>query len=580
MPEQKPMQDQCHILIDGSRAAERILQALMSVRVEHGLDLPSVCLLRFQDDDLALVDSNDFDVGRTIHVEMGQGKKLKPVFKGEIVGLEMEPTSRGSMVMIVKAYDKSHRLHRGRKTRSFVQVTDDDIAKKIAREAGLRPDVESTSEVYDYVIQDNSTNYRFLRERAERIGFSMWVGDGKLHFRRVAAPGGQPISLEWGKTLQKFHPALSVGKQVSEVVVRGWNVKEKKAIVGRATNGRAEAQVGQEKNGGDTAKDAFGDASAVVVNHPVHTQAEADALAQALRDELSGQFVQAEGETTGTPELLPGLQVEIKNVGKRFGGRYFVTSVVHTISNNAPYKTYFTASGSKAHTFLDLMQPEEKALRGISMGIVTDNKDPDKLGRVKVQFPWLDDQAESTWARVAMPMAGKGRGFFFLPEVGDEVLVAFDHGDMNFPYVLGAIWNGKDSLPDGADSAVDGSGKVVKRIIRSRAGHTIILDDASGGGGITIEDKKGNKVVMDSARNSLEVIAKGDLTIKAGGKVIIKGKSGVEVDSEQGKAIVKGAMGVEIETQQGKAILKGTLGIDVESATGQVNVKGLLINLN
>jgi len=580
MPEQKPMQDQCHILIDGSRAAEKILQAVMSVRVEHGLDLPSVCLLRLQDDDLELVDGDDFDIGRTIRVDMGQGKKLKRVFEGEVVGLEMEPTLQGTMVLIVKAYDKSHRLHRGRKTRSFVQVTDGDIAKKIAREAGLRPDVENTSEVYDYVIQDNSSGYRFLRERAERIGFSLWVGDGKLHFRRATAPEGQPVILEWGKTLQKFHPALSVGRQVNEVVVRGWNVKEKKAIVGRATRGRAEAKVGQNKNGGETAKDAFGDASAVVVNRPVVTQAEAEHLAQALHDELSGQFVQADGETSGTPELFPGLQVEIKNVGKRFGGRYLVTSVMHSIGNNAPYKTYFSANGGKARTLLDLVKPDDEALRGVFVGIVTDNNDPDRLGRVKVKLPWLDDQAESTWARVATPMAGKGRGIFFLPEVGDEVLVAFEHGDMRFPYVLGAIWNGKDGLPDGADGAVDGSGKVVKRIIRSRAGHTITLDDAADGGGVTIEDKEGNKVVMDASQNTLKVISKGDLIVQAGGKVIIKGKSGVEIDSEQGKAIVKGAMGIEIETQQGRATLKGLMGVDVESSAGQVNIKGLIINLN
>lgn len=574
------MQDQCQILIDGTTAAERILQAVMSVRVEHGLDLPAVCLLRLQDDEMEIVDSNDFDIGREIRVEMGAGKKLKPVFDGEVVGLEMEPSYHGAMVLVVKAYDKSHRLHRGRKTRSFVQITDSDIAKKIAQEVGLRPDVESTSEVYDYVIQDNRTNYHFLRERAERIGFSVWVGDGKLHFRKAAADQGQAIALEWGKTLQKFHPALSAGRQVNEVVVRGWNVKEKKAIVGRATQGQNEAKIGQAKSGSDTAKSAFGSASAVVVHRPIRTQAEADALAQALCDELSGVFIQADGETTGTPELFPGKQVESKNVGKRFSGKYFVTSVVHSISNDAPYKTYFTASGSKAHTLLDIVKADDEAVRGVFVGVVTDNKDPDKLGRVKVRFPWLDDKAESTWARIATPMAGKGRGFFFPPEVGDEVLVAFEHGDMRFSYVLGAIWNGKDTPPDGAEDAIDGSGKVVRRIVRSRAGHTITFNDDSGGGGITIEDKKGNKVVLDAAKNSLQVIAKGDLTIQAGGKVIIKGKSGIKLDSEQGKAIIKGATGVEIETQQGKATLKGLMGVDVESTTGQVNVKGLMINLN
>ncbi len=579
MPERKPMQDHFHILIDGTRASEKILQATMSVRVEQGLDLPSVCVLRIQDDELEIVDSGDFDIGKEIRVEMGTGRKLKPVFEGEVVGLELEPTARGSMVLVVRAYDKSHRLHRGRKTRTFVQITDSDIARKIAQEVGLRPDVESTSEVYDYVIQDNLTNYQFLRDRAERIGFSMWVSDGKLHFKKASAQQDEPIVLEWGKTLQKFHPVLSAGRQVDEVIVRGWNVKEKKAVVGRATRGRDEAEVGHGKSGSETAKSSFGSASAVVVNRPVRTQAEADALAQALCDELSGEFVQAEGEATGIPELMPGRKVEIKNVGKRFGGKYFVSAVVHTIGNNAPYKTRFTASGRKAHTFIDLVQPKSEPLRGVTVGIVTDNKDPDGLGHVKVKFPWLGDNAESWWARVAMPMAGKGRGFFFLPEVGDEVVVAFEQGDIHRPYVIGAVWNGKDGLPDGADSAVDSSGKVVRRIIRSRAGHTIILDDDSGGGGVTIRDSKGNEVVMDTAHNHVKLTAKGDLTIQAGGKVVIKGTQGVEIETQQ-KYVVKGAMGVALEAQQGQASIKGTLGIAVESASGQVNVRGLLITLN
>ncbi len=579
MPEPKPMQDQFHLLIDGNKASEKILQSTMSVRVEHGLDLPSVCLLRIQDDELEIVDGGDFDIGKELKVEMGSGRKLKTVFEGEVVGLELEPTLRGSMVLVVKSFDKSHRLHRGRKTRSFVQVTDSDIARKIAQEVGLRPDVESTSEVYDYVIQDNRTNYQFLRDRAERIGFSMWVEKGKLHFKKASAQEEQPITLEWGKELQKFHPVLSAGRQVNEVIVRGWDVKEKKAIIGRATKGKEEAEIGHGKSGSETAKSSFGEASAVVVNRPVRTQAEADALAQALCDELSGEFVQAEGETTGTPELLPGKKVEIKNVGKRFGGKYFVTSVVHVISNNAPYRTIFTASGRKAHTFLDLVKSEEEPLRGVAVGIVTNNKDPDGYGRVKVKFPWLDDKAESWWARIATPMAGKGRGFFFLPEVGDEVLVAFEHGDIRHPYVVGSVWNGKDGLPDGADGAVDGSGKVVRRIIRSRAGHTIILDDDSGGGGVTIRDKKGNEVVMDSAHDRIKITSKGDLTIQAGGKVVIKGDGGVEIETQQ-KYTVKGSMGVELEAPQGQASLKGMMGISIESSAGNVGVKGLIINLN
>ena len=112
---------------------------------------------------------------------------------------------------------------------------------------------------------------------------------------------------------------------------------------------------------------------------------------------------------------------------------------------------------------------------GVVIGIVTDNKDPDKMGRIKMKLPWLAEDAESTWARIATLMAGNDRGSFYLPEVDDEVLVAFEHGDLRYAYVLGTLWNGKDKPPETNDD-----GKNNKRVIKSRSGMTILLDDTSG----------------------------------------------------------------------------------------------------
>lgn len=545
MSPQETLHDHCHLIVDGEAASDEILQAIMRITVEQGLHLPSLCLLQLQDDELNLADGSTFNVGRGLKVEMGTGNDLAEVFDGEIVGLELQPTLSGTLTLVVRAYDRSHRLHRGRQTRSFVQVTDSDIATRIAREAGLQPDVESTSEVYDYVLQDNRTHYEFLRERAERIGFSFWVNEGRLHFCQPASNAPEPITLEWGPSLQHFHPILSVGRQVDEVIVRGWDPQEKRAIVGRATQGQGAPDIGEERSGSELAQDAYGEAQVVVVNRPVNTQGEADAMAQALCNELSSAFVQAEGRTGGTPGLRPGQALEIRNLGHRFSGTYYVTKAVHTISNQGGYQTHFTVSGSRAHTLLDLVQPPDLSRSWVCVGVVTNNNDPDNMGRVKVKFPWLGDDIESTWARVAAPMAGEERGIFFLPEVNDEVLVAFEQGDVHHAYVLGALWNGQEAPPASSSEAVDSGGRVIQRIIRTRAGHSILLDDSDGGGGITIEDRAGNKIVIDSGNNGLQIEVQGDLQIQAQGKVSIKGTAGVEIES-----------------------------------SAQVNVKGSLINLN
>jgi len=163
---------------------------------------------------------------------------------------------------------------------------------------------------------------------------------------------------------------------------------------------------------------------------------------------------------------------------------------------------------------------------GVVVAIVTNNKDPDKLGRVKLRFPWLSDTDESNWARVVTPMAGKSRGLYLLPEVDDEVLVCFEHGRIDYPCVLGALWNGKDTPPgDNSD------GKNNLRVLKSRSGHTITLDDTDGAEKIIIQDKTGkNMIQMDSANNTVEIASGKDLSITAKGKITIKASADLAIE--------------------------------------------------
>lgn len=194
---------------------------------------------------------------------------------------------------------------------------------------------------------------------------------------------------------------------------------------------------------------------------------------------------------------------------------------------------------------------------GLTVGIVTNNQDPDNLGRVKVRFPWLSDTEESHWARVLTPMAGKERGLYFLPEVEDEVLVAFEHGMMEFPYVLGALWNGKDAPP-----ATNDDGKNNLRVIKSRSGHVVILDDTDGEENITIADKTGkNMIVISSKENMISIMADSDITLEStNGKLKLSGK-GVEITS-----------GAEIK-------IEASQNMDVKAGP-QLNIKGNMVNIN
>jgi uncharacterized protein involved in type VI secretion and phage assembly len=188
-------------------------------------------------------------------------------------------------------------------------------------------------------------------------------------------------------------------------------------------------------------------------------------------------------------------------------------------------------------SILDVLRSEEKSVRrvdGVTGGIVTNNQDPDGLGRVKIKFPWLSDENETDWVRIATLMAGGERGSFFLPEVGDEVLVAFEHGDINHPVVIGALWNGVDKPPETNSDGRNNIRKIKSRSgheiifnddntamqekieIHTNSGHKIVLDDSVGQEKIEIVDKTGNnKIVIDSVQNSMNIESVLQLKIKA-----------------------------------------------------------------
>jgi uncharacterized protein involved in type VI secretion and phage assembly len=210
-------------------------------------------------------------------------------------------------------------------------------------------------------------------------------------------------------------------------------------------------------------------------------------------------------------------------------------------------------------SLLDLVenQSTDSRIYGVVIGIVTNNKDPEGLGRIRVKFPWLSDEDESNWARVTSLMAGKERGIFILPEIDDEVLVVFEQGDINMPYIIGSLWNGKDVPPE-----INGDGKNNIRMIKSRSGHVIKIDDTDGNEKIEIVDKtEKNIITIDTKDNKISILSDRDIEMSApNGKIAIDALN-IELKSSA-------ATKIEASTEMS---LK---------ASGKVTVKGATIDLN
>lgn len=204
---------------------------------------------------------------------------------------------------------------------------------------------------------------------------------------------------------------------------------------------------------------------------------------------------------------------------------------------------------------------EGTSLRGVSVAIVTDNKDPEGMGRVKVTYPWRKADGESYWARIATPMAGPNRGTYFLPEVDDEVLVAFADGNIRYPYVLGALWNGQNSPPE-----TNADGKNDVREIRSRSGHELVFDDAETNGKVEITTSAGNKILLDDATGQE--------------KIAIEDKSGqnkIEFDATQGSLDITSGATLSIEAPSVEIAGKGNLKLE---SNGVLTIKGALVKIN
>ncbi len=567
------------VKIGGVPASRDFMADLTEIVVDSSLYLPAMFTITLQDYDLKWVDNLLLTVGTAVEIAVDD-RPPKVLIKGEIAALEPNFAADGRTTLLIRGYDKSHRLHRGRKTRSFLKMTDSDVVRKIAGEVGLVPDIDSTTVRYDYILQNNQTNMEFLQDRAERNGYQVYAADGKLCFKRQGASAGAGPTLKFGENLLSFRPRWAATHQADKVTVRGWDQKAKKAIVSQVMPSSSFNQGGMITSGGLTAQAAFGAAEAIVTDRPVATVDEAKALATGLGNDISREFVDAEGTCT-EPGVMAGYSVTIAGVGTRFSGKYFVTSATH-VYNETGYEATFTMTGREPHTLGHLVGPTggpgQGLMRGVVTALVTNLKDPENLGRVKVKYPWLADNVESDWVRLASPMAGALRGFLCLPEVNDEVLVAFEHGDVHRPYIVGSLWSSTDKPPKGNNEAVDGNGKVVQRILKTRAGHTITLDDKEGAEKIVIQDKTAkNTITIDSKTNTITIAvdkdlsssAKGATTIESTGKITLKSQDDLTVECKN--FTVKAQMNADVQANAK---------VTVKNAAAQIALSGPTVNIN
>lgn len=333
--------------INGRELPQAAKADLLAVSVTEDVDATgmfSFTLLSWDGVEMKVkwIDDELFAEGNPVEVQIGYRDHLQTLFKGEITGLEPEFTTREPPTLTVRGYDRRHRLMRKRKTRSFLKMKDSEIASRIAAGAGLTPEAHDTGVTLDYVLQHNQTDLEFLEGRARKIGYEVVVSDRTLQFRPRRSGEGEVLVLSREVELLEFYPRLTTLGQVQEVLVHGWDPKTKQALIARSAAGDEAPLMQGSASGPTVAGQAFGETGSIAVDAPVHSQAEADQIAKGYFKEMALQYVVGQGVCIGQPALRAGSVVKLEGLGRRFSGRYYVTSTEHTYKPSIGYRTAFT----------------------------------------------------------------------------------------------------------------------------------------------------------------------------------------------------------------------------------------------
>jgi phage protein D/phage baseplate assembly protein gpV len=578
--------------VDGQPLDGAAETALVRVAVDDHLHLPDTFELTFQETaDMTVAGAARLRVGSAVKVStsaLGDGATSLLV-SGEVTALEGVYREGKAPLLVARGYDHAHRLSRGRSSATFQNVKYSDIARTIASQVGLAAGtIDDSGRVHEHVGQTGQTDWEFLRGLAREVGFEVAVVEGKLEFRRpreaADAPEGgdfsstDPLQLVFGQDLLEFRPRVTSSGQVSRVEVRGWDPATKQAIVGTARAGTTAARL--PDNPGSLAE-LFG-SPVLIVEGGYPSQAEADRAAEALAEQVGSAFAEASGIARGNPRVKAGVAVSVSQVAAPFAGRYTLTHTRHTYDPQDGYRTHFIVSGRQDRSLMGLVAGAAAgsaggggggagggagsgSSSGVVVGIVTDNDDPDRLGRVKLRFPSMSADYESNWARVAAPGNGASRGMVWIPEVNDEVLVAFESGDRQRPFVVGGLWNGSDTPPP---IEVD-NGKLNGRHFVSRDGNQVYMWDKPGNSSLGMQTA-GEEVVLLLSRTDKE------LSGTSVGKIVLTATSDIEINAT-GKVKISGDGGVEI-TSSAQAKLTGSAGVEV-GTSGIAKVSGSQVQL-
>ncbi|MGB1241744.1 MAG: type VI secretion system tip protein VgrG [Chitinophagales bacterium] len=566
----------------------------------------------------------DFEPGKKVEIKMGYDNKEKTVFKGIITGHGLKVKTGGGSELIVRCSDEAIKMTLNRKNKYFKNKKDSDIITNIISEAGLSADVKATKEKHKKVVRYFCTDWDFVLSRAEVNGAIVAVNDGKVTVKPPDVSKGPVETLTYGIDLRRFDGEVDARYQLDSIESTAWDMKTQKIVKSSSSEPSVNAQgnITGKKLSGFVAKGKGGlQSTAPITKGMLKIWADAQMLkARLARIRGTATFI-------GTDTVKPNTIIEFKNLSARLNGKAYVSAVTQRFEEGE-WLTEATFGFSPKWFVEDntnVTTPPTSGLlpgiEGLQHGKVKKmHEDPDGETRVQVDIPIIEESGEGVWARLSNLYATKDAGTYFMPEVGDEVILGFFNNDPRFPVILGKLYSSNAShkppyTPNKKNTykAIVTKNKLVLEFndedkiitLKTPGKHEVIMSDKDKkisitttnknkmifddkGKKILIQDQNSNKIemsssgiVMDSPKK-IKIKAGGDISIESGGNINIKATGNVKAKGTNAtleasaSATVKGGASVTCDgggsftAKGGTADLKG----------GIVNIKGGMVNIN
>jgi Rhs element Vgr protein len=518
----------------------------------------------------------DLIPGKQLEIAVGYDGKDIQIFKGSIVKQSIKVGADGNSILKIECKDNAVKMTIGCHSRYFIKSTDSDAIETIIGTYGLAKDIAKTNIKHPEIIQYYATDWDFILSRAEMNGQIVLIEDGKLKIKAPTTSGDPLITLTYGANLLEFEAEMDARFQYQAVKAQAWSYAKQSLIEAEGKEPKVNAQ--GNLSGKQLAKVI--NLSTWELSHGglvEEQELKAWADAQMLKSRLAK--IQGRVKTKGYAAAQPDRLVKLAGMGSRFNGLAYVSGIRHEIRQGA-WDTHLQL-GLAPQWFYQEAEIVDRPASGLLPGVnglqiavvVQLEADPTGEDRILVKIPTIDSKAQGSWARVATLDAGKKRGSFFRPEIGDEVVVGFLNDDPRDPIVLGMFNSSAKPAPLKASDKNHQKGfftrselKIVfdddKKVIaiETPGGNKITISDADKG--IAVKDQNGNTLTLND--RGIAIKSSKDITLEANGNLTLKATKDVKIEglNVQVKANAQfkaqGSAGAEVSSS-GVAVLKGSI---------------------